>query len=88
MGGIKPILDKLIDELNIASETQAPVEKDGKPIGHGWAIISFEKLSIDMFETKPMRACSWNPTPENAVIQNPVLLTSRTTTMDYASNGV
>ena len=63
-GHVKPMLDKLIDELNTKSENLAQVDKDGKPIGTGWAIASCDKLSIDIFETKPMRASSYIPTPE------------------------
>ena len=38
--------------------------KDGKPIGSGWGIVSFNKLSINIFETKARRASSYIPTPE------------------------
>ena len=55
---MKQMLDKLIDELNTKSETLEQVDKDGKPIGSGWAIVSCDKLSIDMFETKPIRVSS------------------------------
>ena len=57
-GNMKQLLDKLIDELNTKSETLEQVDKDGKPIRSGWAIVSFNKLSIDIFETKSMRANS------------------------------
>ena len=57
-GKMKQMLDKLIDELNTKSETLEQVDKDGKPIGSGWAIVSSDKLSVDIFETKPMRASS------------------------------
>ena len=40
-GNMKQMLDKLIDELNTTSETFKQVDKDGKPIGSGWAILSF-----------------------------------------------
>ena len=40
------------------------VDKDGQPIGSGWAIVSFDMISIDIFETKPMRASSYIPTHE------------------------
>ena len=63
-GNMKQIMDKLIDELNTKSETLEQVDKDGKPIGSGWAILFFNKLSIDIFETKAMRASSYIPTPE------------------------
>ena len=63
-GNTKQMLDKLIDELNTKSETLEQVDKDGKPIGSGWANVSFDKLSIDILETKPMRASSYIPTPE------------------------
>ena len=36
-GNVKSNLDTLIDELNTKSETLGTVEKDGKPIGCGWA---------------------------------------------------
>jgi len=61
---MKQKLDKLIDELNTKSETLEQVDKDGKPIGSGWAILFFNKLSIDIFETKAMRASSYIPTRE------------------------
>ena len=63
-GKMKQMLDKLIDELNTKSETLEQVDEDGKPIGSGWANVSFDKLSIDILETKPMRASSYIPTPE------------------------
>ena len=37
-GNMKQVLDKLIDELSTKSETLEQVDKDGKPIGSGWAI--------------------------------------------------
>ena len=55
---MKQMLDKLIDALNTKSVTLEQVDKDGKPIGSGWAIVSSDKLSVDIFETKPMRASS------------------------------
>ena len=63
-GNMKQIMDKLIDELNTKSETLEQVDKDGQPIGSGWAILFFNKLSIDILETKAMRASSYIPTPE------------------------
>ena len=63
-GNMNQMSDKLIDELTTISETLAQVDREGKPIGSGWAIVAFDKLSIDIFETKPMRASSYIPTPE------------------------
>ena len=63
-GNMKQVLHKLIDELSTKSETLEQVDKDGKPIGSGWAIVKFDKLSIDIFETKALRASSYIPTPE------------------------
>ena len=63
-GIMKHMLDKLIDELNAKSETLEQVDKDGQPIGSGWAIVSFDMISIDIFETKPMRASSYIRTHE------------------------
>ena len=40
-GNMKQMLDKLIDELKTKSENLEQVDKDGKPIGSGWAILSF-----------------------------------------------
>ena len=70
---MKQMLDKLIDALNTKSVTLEQVDKDGKPIGSGWAIVSFDKLSTDIFKTKPMRASSYMPTHENSVMQCAVL---------------
>ena len=61
---MEQILNKFIGELNTKSETLEQVDKDGKPIGKGWAIVSFNKLSIDIFETKVRRASLYLPTPE------------------------
>ena len=63
-GNMKQVLYKLIDGLSTKSETLEQVDKDGKPIGSGWAILSFNKLPIDILETKAMRASSYIPTPE------------------------
>ena len=72
-GNTKQMLDKLIDKVNTTYETLEQVDKDGKPIGIGWAIVSVDKLSIDILETKPMRASSHIPTPEKGtVMQNAV----------------
>ena len=61
---MKQFLHKLIDELSIKSETLEQVGEDGSPIGSGWGIVSFNKLSTDVLETKAMRASSYIPTPE------------------------
>ena len=63
-GNVKSVLDEFIDELTTKSETLETVDRDGKPIGSGWAIKLFDKLAIDLFETKPMRVFSFSPTPE------------------------
>ena len=57
-GNMKQVLHKLIDELSTKSETLEQVDKDGKPIGSGWAIVKFDKLSIDILETKALRTSS------------------------------
>ena len=62
----------MIDELNTKSETLESVDKDGKPVGRGWAIQSFDNLAIDILETRPMRVSLYIPTPENTVIQHAV----------------
>jgi hypothetical protein len=61
---MKQVLHKLIDKLSTKSDTLEQVDKDGKPIGSGWAIVYFNKLSIDIFKTKALRASSDIPTPE------------------------
>ncbi|MFM7988362.1 MAG: hypothetical protein ACKPKO_54525, partial [Candidatus Fonsibacter sp.] len=35
----------------------------GQALGSGWSIESIDKLAIDVFETKPIRASSYIPTP-------------------------
>ena len=71
-GNMKQMLDKLIDELNTKSETLEQVNKDSKPLGSGWAIVSFDKLSIVIVETKPLRPSSYIPKPGSTLIQNAV----------------
>ena len=61
---MKQVVYKLIDELSTKSEALEQADKGGKPIGSGWALVSFNKLSIDIFETKALRASSYIPTPE------------------------
>ena len=54
-GNVTSNLDMLINELNDTAKTFEKIDKDGTPIGTGWAIQSFDKSAIYIFETKPMR---------------------------------
>ena len=36
---------------------------NGKSVASNWSIVSFDTLSIDIFETNPLRASSYIPTP-------------------------
>ncbi|MFM7986828.1 MAG: hypothetical protein ACKPKO_46695 [Candidatus Fonsibacter sp.] len=44
-------------------DTLAQVDDNGKALDSGWSIESIDKLAIDAFETKPIRASSYIPTP-------------------------
>ena len=45
-------------------ETLDQRNADNRPMGSGWSIVSSATLSIDMFETKPLKGSSYIPTPE------------------------
>ncbi|MFM7988997.1 MAG: hypothetical protein ACKPKO_57760, partial [Candidatus Fonsibacter sp.] len=60
---IKSAIDKKNNEMATKLDTLELVDDNGKALGSGWAIESIDKLAIDVFETKPIRASSYIPTP-------------------------
>ncbi len=44
-------------------DTLSLVDDNGKALDSSWSIESIDKLAIDVFETKPIRASSYIPTP-------------------------
>ncbi|MFM7988273.1 MAG: hypothetical protein ACKPKO_54065 [Candidatus Fonsibacter sp.] len=50
-------------------DTLALVDDNGKALESNWSVQSTDKLAIDVFETKPMRASSYIPTP--TIYSNP-----------------
>ncbi|MFM7984580.1 MAG: hypothetical protein ACKPKO_35160, partial [Candidatus Fonsibacter sp.] len=60
---IKSVIDKQFNEMATKLDTLELVDDDGQALGSGWSIESIDKLAIDVFETKPIRASSYIPTP-------------------------
>ncbi|MFM7983208.1 MAG: hypothetical protein ACKPKO_28195, partial [Candidatus Fonsibacter sp.] len=60
---IKSVIDKQVNEMATKLETLELVDDDGKPLGTGWTLKSIDTLAIDVYETKPLRASSYIPTP-------------------------
>ena len=51
-------INQMLDQINSKAERLEQTDVNGKPIGSGWAIKSIDELTIDIFETKSVRASS------------------------------
>jgi len=60
---IKSVIDKQVNEMATKLDTLELVDDNGKPLGSNWSLKSIDKLAIDVYETKPLRASSYIPTP-------------------------
>ncbi|MFM7977723.1 MAG: hypothetical protein ACKPKO_00265, partial [Candidatus Fonsibacter sp.] len=54
---------KQVNEMATKLDTLELVDDNGKPLGSGSSLKSIDKLAIDVYETKQLRASSYIPTP-------------------------
>ena len=54
---------QMLERINSNAERLEQTDVNGKPIGSGWSIKSIDEQTIDIFETKSIRASSYIPTP-------------------------
>ena len=50
----KSVVDKQIDEIATMMGTLYLSDKNGKPIGSGWKIPFFNRLCLDIFQTRDL----------------------------------
>ncbi|MFM7979339.1 MAG: hypothetical protein ACKPKO_08500 [Candidatus Fonsibacter sp.] len=52
----KSVIDKQVNDMATKLDTLELIDDDGKPLGPGWALKPIDKLAIDVYEAKLLRA--------------------------------